>query len=53
MAMLTVSKESTLKAGSYALMSSVFYGRAGNVCLCACILHVTRHTLLLTQLSRS
>ncbi len=52
MALLTVSKESALtEAGNSTLTSSVFHGLAGNFCLCACELHVTRHSFL-TQLAQ-
>ena len=39
MALLTVSKE-------LALMSSIFHGLAGNICLCVCVLIVTRYSSL-------
>ena len=47
MALLTVSKESALaEAGNSVLSSSVFSGLAGNFGLCACILHVAKHSTL-------
>ena len=51
MALLTVSKESTLaKAGNSLLTSIVFDGLFCEF-WCACVLHVTRH-FLLTQLAQ-
>ena len=42
MAQLTISRESALtEAGNSVLTSSVFYGLAAHVGLCACVLHVT------------
>ena len=44
---ITRSKESALiESVNSALLLSVFHGLAGNVCLCMCILHVTRHSTL-------
>ena len=46
-ALLTISKESALvEVGNSALTSSVFDGLVGNFGLCACVLHVTRHSTL-------
>ena len=45
MALLIVSKESALTdAGNSALTSCVFHGLAGILCLCSCVLHITRHS---------
>ena len=50
MALLTVSKESTLaEAGNSVLTSSMIPGLAGNVGFSACALHVTMHSTF-TQL---
>ncbi len=48
MALLTESKkESTLtEAENSVLTSIVFQGLVGNFALCACVLHITRHSLL-------
>ncbi len=52
MALLTKSKESTLtEAENSVLTSTVFQGLAGNFGLCACVLHVTRHSSL-TQIAQ-
>ena len=48
MALLTVSTESALtEAGNYVLTASVFHGLAANLGFCACVLHVTRHSIRL------
>ena len=47
MALLTVSTESALtEAGNSVLTASVFHGLAANLGFCACVLHVTRHSML-------
>ena len=48
MALLTVSKESVLtEAGdSVLIISRIFYRLVGNLGLCACALHITRHSEL-------
>ena len=53
MALLTVSKESTLTEQEIPrITSSIFHRFTRNFCLCTCVLHVTRHSLL-TQLHRN
>ncbi len=53
MALLTKSKESTLtEAETSVLTSSVFQGLAENFGLCACVLHVIRHSSL-TQIAHT
>ncbi len=52
MALLTKSKESTLtETENSVLTSSIFQGLAENLGLCACVLHVTRHSSL-TQMAQ-
>ena len=47
MALLTVSKETALtEAGKSVLTASVFYRLAANCGVCACVFHVTRHSML-------
>ena len=47
MALLTKSTESALtEAGNSVLTASVFHWLAANFGLCACVLHVTRHSAL-------
>ena len=47
MGLLTISEESALaEAGNSARTASVFHGLAGNLHLCLCELHVTKHSLL-------
>ena len=52
MALLTVSTKSTLtKAGNSVRPASIFHGLAENICFCACLLNITRHSML-TRLSQ-
>ena len=44
-------KQRLRKAGKFALISSVFHGLDGKLCLCMCRLHVTRH-FSLTQVAQ-
>ena len=47
MALLTVSTESALtEAGNSVLTASVFHGLVANFGFCACVLYVTRHSML-------
>ena len=50
--MATVSKELVLTEAENSMLTiSVFHRLAGNFCLCACVHHVTRHSLF-TQLAQ-